>query len=58
MVHQLIRKFYETGSVSNWKYNCSPTVLNSDTLEDMRLRLLQSPSISYWEISLNRRTYH
>jgi hypothetical protein len=46
MVNHLIRKFHEAGSVMNQKCNHTHTVLSDDTLEDMRLSFLHSPSKS------------
>jgi hypothetical protein len=48
---RIITKFEETGSVCDRKHNRRRTVLNDDTLEDVRLSLLQPPSKSLQQLS-------
>jgi hypothetical protein len=50
-VYRIITKFEETGSVCDRKHNRRRTVLNDNTLQDVRLSLLQSPSKSLRKLS-------
>jgi hypothetical protein len=50
-IYCIITQFEETGSVCDRKHNRHCTVLNDDTLEDVRISLLQSPSKSLRKLS-------
>jgi hypothetical protein len=50
-IYCIITKSEETGFVCDRKHNRRLTILNDDTLEDVRLSLLQSPSKSLQKLS-------
>jgi hypothetical protein len=54
--YSIITKSEETDSVCDWKHNRRRTVLNDDTLEDVRLSLLQSPSKLLRKLSQQKNT--